>query len=210
VYVTANPQLYRHRSEIDAQFHDIVDVWDVGGWDEEYGTVLPETVTRYGKEALEKYDDKRVIVHYVQPHYPFIGAGTDFDKGHLNDETAELNPWDRIMQGLVDIDRDRIWAAYKRNLERCLPHVRELVDADGYKTVVTADHGNMFGDRARPFPIREWGHPRGIYTKELVKVPWFVPPYDERKAVTEESAREEQPTGASSEVEERLRDLGYR
>jgi hypothetical protein len=211
VYVTANPQLYRHRDDINATFYDVVDVWDSEGWDGGHGTVLPETVARYGKEALAEHDDKRIIVHFVQPHYPFIGAETDFDKGHLETEDdGELNPWDRIMQDRVSVDRERIWELYRDNLQRCLPHVRDLVDATPYKTVVTADHGNMFGDRALPFPIREWGHPRGLYTEQLVKVPWFTPPYEERKAVTEGSTRGGQTTAASTTVEGRLRDLGYR
>jgi len=42
VYVTANPQLYRHASEIDPNLHNVIHVWSKSGWDEEHSTVLPE------------------------------------------------------------------------------------------------------------------------------------------------------------------------
>jgi len=46
----------------------IVDVWDEG-WDSEYQTVLPKTMFKY----LEKHPSlDRVIMHFVQPHYPYL------------------------------------------------------------------------------------------------------------------------------------------
>jgi hypothetical protein len=183
VYVTANPQLYRHSDTINAAFYEVENIWNSEGWNTEYGTVLPETVTKTAKKTLKKYTDKRIIVHFVQPHYPFIESDTHFDKGHLESEEEELNPWDKLMQNKLNISHSRIWDLYEQNLRRCLPHVKELIDSTPYKTAVTADHGNMFGERATPFPIREWGHPRGIYTKELVKVPWLIAPYSDRKEI---------------------------
>jgi len=42
----------------------------------------------------------------------------------------------------------------------------------------------MFGERASPIPIQEWGHPEGIWTDKLVKVPWLEVPYKERRIPT--------------------------
>jgi len=82
--------------------------------------------------------------------------------------------------------------------------MREL----GGKTIVTADHGNMVGERAFPIPFREWGHPRGVYTPELVDVPWLVyergPPDDQRG-----DSRRSRRIADDDVVVERLRDLGY-
>ena len=47
VYVTANPQLYYNREEIDADLHRVMDVWQEEGWNDEYGTVLLETITEH-------------------------------------------------------------------------------------------------------------------------------------------------------------------
>lgn len=208
VYVTANPQLYQNRETIDVEFHNVINIWRKEGWDEEYGTVLPETVTEYALRAAEKYPNKRLMIHYMQPHYPFIGSETNFDKDHLAGSRRE-NIWNQLFLGTLDAKPDDIWRIYEANLERALPHVEDLMQKFSGKTVVTADHGNMVGERAFPLPIREWGHPRGIYTDELATVPWLIFEDGPRRTI-----REDTPTSQSNEIENdvvagRLRDLGY-
>lgn len=51
VYVTANPQLERHREEWDLTLHKTINVWLDDGWDEETGTVLAETMTKAAVDA---------------------------------------------------------------------------------------------------------------------------------------------------------------
>lgn len=91
VYVTANPQFYQYRDELDARFHEVVHVWMDEGWDGEHETVLPETTTDYARTAAERYPNKRLLIHYLQPHYPFIDAGTTFDKGHVRGATRTFS-----------------------------------------------------------------------------------------------------------------------
>lgn len=67
----------------------------------------------------------------------------------------------------------------------------------------------MLGERAWPVPIREWGHPRGIYTEELVKVPWLVIGSDSRPAIVAEEQTRDREAVDQDVVAERLRDLGY-
>jgi hypothetical protein len=208
VYVTANPQLYRNRDSIDVTFHDVIHVWREEGWDEEHGTVLPETVTEYALRAAEEYPNKRLVVHYMQPHYPFIGSETDFDKGHLTGARQE-NVWNQLLQGTLDAEPDDIWRIYEANLERALPHVEILMENLDGKTVVTADHGNMVGERAFPLPIREWGHPRGIYTDELVAVPWLVFENGPRREIRTGDSESQSETVDEGVVADRLRQLGY-
>jgi len=208
VYVTANPQLYRNRGSIRATFHDVIHVWREEGWNEEHGTVLLETVTEYAARAAEEYPDKRLIVHYMQPHYPFVDSETGFDKEHLTGERQE-NVWSQLLHGTLDVERGDIWRIYEANLERALPHVEVLMDALDGRTVVTADHGNMVGERAFPIPIREWGHPRGIYTKELVEVPWLVQKDGPRRKIRREAPATQSSEVAGEVVADRLRDLGY-
>jgi hypothetical protein len=52
-------------------FGKVVDVWSTG-WDEPRGTVLPETVTDAAISALMRADGGRIIVHYLQPHAPYL------------------------------------------------------------------------------------------------------------------------------------------
>lgn len=208
VYVTANPQLYRNRESIAVDFHDVIHVWREEGWDEEYGTVLPETVTEYALRAAEEYPDKRLVVHYMQPHYPFIGSETNFDKGHLTGARQE-NVWNQLLLGTLDAEREDVWRIYEANLKRALPHVERLLETLGGKTVVTADHGNMVGERAFPLPIREWGHPRGIYTPELVSVPWLVHESGPRREIRADDAESQSEQVTDEVVADRLRQLGY-
>jgi hypothetical protein len=210
VYVTANPQFYGNRDELQVEFHEVINIWKEAGWDEENHTVLPETVTEYAQDAAEEYPNKRLLVHYIQPHYPFIGSETEFDKRHLvAPDTGERNVWYQLMTGALDIERETVWQLYVENLDRALPHVEELLTTVEGRTVVTADHGNMVGERAFPFPIREWGHPRGIYTEQLVRVPWLIHDNGPRREVIAG-----QPESRGEDIEEetvadRLKHLGY-
>lgn len=210
VYVTGNPQLYWNRDSIDARFHAVVDVWRADGWDEEEDTVLPETMTEAAIQAAAEYPEKRLLVHYIQPHYPFVGAETGFDKEHISGGNDDVrNMWNRLMEGGLDVDRDRIWELYVDNLRGAMGAVERAMREIRGKTVVTSDHGNMVGERARPFPIREWGHPRGIYTDELVTVPWLIQEADERRTITAGAAASRDPVADDDVVADRLEHLGY-
>ncbi|MDX1747889.1 MAG: hypothetical protein R3324_18300, partial [Halobacteriales archaeon] len=185
VYVTASPILYRGLGQkYEVRFHDRIDVWAEDGWDEEYKTVLPETMTAYALEAAERYPNKRLVVHYIQPHYPFIGFQEFTDPVTVPDPAViESDIWMLLMTGSLDVSRDRVWEAYRSNLDRAMPHIESLLENLTGKVVVTADHGNMVGERARPIPIREWGHPPGVYTPELVTVPWLEYEAGPRKSI---------------------------
>ena len=209
VYVTANPQLYRYRDEIETMLHNVINVWQEDGWDADARTVLPETTTEYAKRAAEQYPDKRLVIHYIQPHYPFINSETKFDKNHLENPDDEEVFWYRIMEGELDVPKEVIWKAYQENLEIVLPFVETLLLELKGKTVVTSDHGNMVGERAYPLPIKIWGHPQGIYTEPLVKIPWLVSQQAERKRTTAEPSRSKTEDIDEGVVQDRLRDLGY-
>lgn len=216
VYVTASP-VYQ-RIDLDSIFHETVDVWD-GNWDSEFKTVLPEDMRRATKEAHERYPNKRILSHFMQPHYPFIGKTAEDIGDHAGYELAYRavkgkektrdapTVWDLLEQGRVK--RDVVWRAYKENLEVALPHVEELINDFPEKTVVTSDHGNMLGELATPFPKRYYGHPWGVRTDELVKIPWLVIDGEHRKDITSEPPVSEREQANSEKVTQRLADLGY-
>ncbi|OYR62119.1 hypothetical protein DJ71_23875 [Halorubrum sp. E3] len=210
VYVTANPQFYRNRERLPTELYDVVNIWQRDGWDEEHQTVLPETVNEYAKEAAATYPNKRLIIHYIQPHYPFLGSEGSFDKNHLNAENPDQERlWDQLMTGELEMSRDSIWQLYVDNLLAALPYVEELMTGLTGKVVVTADHGNMVGERASPFPITEWGHPRGMYTEQLVTVPWLTFENGPRRETVAEEPINEREDVDTDVVSERLADLGY-
>lgn len=201
VYVTANPQYRKHFD--GGRFHEVVDVWAETNWDEGVKTVEPGTLVERTLDVYERFDDKRLLVHFVQPHTPFLG---EFGRAVVGDE--RLSFWRRVMEGELAFEDRDLYCAYCENLVLVLPHVRRLLETLDGKSVVTADHGQMIGERAWPIPIKEYGHPRGIYTSELVAVPWLEYESETRRSVT--TGREATSSEVeSSVVEDRLRDLGY-
>lgn len=221
VYVTANPQV---DVRLDAPFHAVVSVWR-DAWDDEFNTVLPEAMVEATLRAQEKYPNKRIISHFVQPHYPFVGergqalfekqAGIELSRRMATGEAAEsdhLNVWDLLQRGEVD-ERD-VWEAYRENLRVVLPAVQRLVDELSGRTVVTADHGNLVGEYPHPCPVplKMYGHPPGVYAENLVKVPWLVVEGQKRRTVVAEAATARATQSTDEDVDEataRLRDLGY-
>lgn len=212
VYVTANPQLYRIEERIydteplNTRFHDVVNVWQ-DGWDDEHNTVRPEKVTEAVLTAAEDYPNKRILVHYMQPHAPYIG-----DVGSENLPTDYLNFWGSYEDGEFDIDIETARRAYKENLNMVIPHVESLLSKLSGKTVVTADHGELLGERDRPIPIRRYGHPSYTLHPKLITVPWLEHTNGDRKSFVAEDTGVEHETEIQMEdevVKDRLRNLGY-
>jgi hypothetical protein len=197
VYVTANPLVDYW---VGDSFHKVVQVWKMG-WDQEYGTVLPRTMVEHALQAGAMYPDKRLVIHFVQPHYPFLGATSrarigrhaDFTmatREASGDDLAEHTTptvWQLLKAGKVP--QDAVWEAYEENLQIVLPYAELLASKLPGQTVITSDHGNLFGERIPPFWLRAYGHPRGIHVRELVDVPWLVLPIKNRERADLEKAR---------------------
>jgi hypothetical protein len=158
-------------------------------------------------EIKDEFPNKRLLVHFMQPHFPFIGS--DFESGNLKEGNGSFF-WHELMTGERKISKDDIWKAYTNTLKEALPFVSDLLERLEGKTIVTSDHGNMIGERAFPVPIVEWGHPPGIYTEELVKVPWFVHENGDRKKIVTEPTQSRSKQTTDDIVDDRLKQLGYK
>lgn len=202
VYVTASPQLHSFRHEIGVKFHDVVNIWQHEEKLWNGATPPPEVTTEKAIDTANKNPHKRLIVHYTQPHHPFIGQGDTVP--------VDGTMWRAIREGTLEISRKTLWNAYADNLKQAFPHVERFMKEVPGRTVITSDHGNMLGERGFPLPVRIWGHPRGIYEPELVRVPWLVYDDGSTKTVREgKPKREEDPVGDTS-VKQRLERLGYK
>jgi hypothetical protein len=210
VYVTGTTMLYRNsvlQNSVDHNLHAVVDVWedaiDVGEWG-----ITPERMAKAAREAHEQYPNKRLIVHFIQPHIPFIGEFGEERFGHI-----EGSIWQQQRRGQLDASREELWRAYRENLQCALPSVRELLERLPGRTVVTADHGQLIGERLWPIPFTDYGHPSGTYCDELVKVPWHVNENGDRKRITADQPDAEYDQKGDDELddkaEEHLRQLGY-
>lgn len=76
VYVSANPWINSlaqwNGFDPRNKFYKILDVWD-WGWEKERKTIPPHKVTEAGLNVSERYGEKKIIIHYLQPHYPYKG-----------------------------------------------------------------------------------------------------------------------------------------
>lgn len=203
VYVTASPQL----TACKATFAHVEHVWQ-SEWNNQLNTVMPSSVTEAALKINERFPKKRLIVHYMQPHYPFIGeTGRRIEEQasfHLTPKGTSI--WEKLQGG--ELSEVEVRQAYRENLELVIPEAQRLVDSLRGKTVITSDHGNLFGKQVSPLPIRVYGHPARIHDHELTAVPWVEFPFESRRKITYRSEPMTQ-TEDFAEVEERLNDLGY-
>ena len=200
VYVSANPNFRKVADDIEAEVHAYIDVWDEVAGDGGANIVPPETVTEVTLEVAAEYPRKRLLVHYVQPHYPFLGP----TGRKMFDPSTTLRDTSRH----VSENAPELRSAYKENVDIVLAEVSDLLPKLQGKTVVSADHGELLGERLSPIPFRAYGHPLGVYVDELVTVPWHVYINGARKDIVAEP-----PIDADSidpeRIERQLRDLGY-
>lgn len=208
VYTTANPQLQKHIKSIGVEFHELLNVWNTDRWDAKRGTVVPPEMTAACLESLETYPHKRHVFHYLQPHYPFVDTSLEqAGRGIIEEFGTDI--WGLKMRGELDYPRERIVAAYTDNLRQALDSIEALLDSVSGRVVVTSDHGNMVGDRSRPIPITEWGHPSGTYTPQLVEVPWLVVEAGERPTIEADQSDYDRQAVEDAVMTDRLKDLGY-
>jgi hypothetical protein len=205
VIITANPHIGFIKSEV----HNFVPLWETEYWDHELNTTHPKDVVDKALELNEQYPNKRLFIHFVQPHVPFIGPkGREIDHQGmgggelLNGRQRELDSvWNRVIRG--KLDHDEVWDAYVENLEMTMPHIEQLVDKLHGKSVISADHGQAFG---------EWGqYGHGSWVEPVYNVPWFEVESDDRKTITkgEETVSTYMLDSDEEEITARLQDLGY-
>jgi hypothetical protein len=77
IYISGNPYINSKMMiggfNAKRHFYKIVDVWDFG-WDSKLGTVPPREINKATLRYYLKYPQKRFIVHYLQPHAPYLSA----------------------------------------------------------------------------------------------------------------------------------------
>jgi hypothetical protein len=188
-------------------FTSLEEVWR-SNWNAKFGTVLRKDVTdRAIIESRQKNPD-RLIVHYMQPHWPFVPA-MDVSEGRGMSLPTDGNPvergdgkdvWGMLRDGEVDVEG--VWEGYQDNLRYVLEEVAVLLDnIDAQQAVITSDHGNAKG---------EWGiydHPIHMPLKCLRKVPWVETQASDKH--TREPTDESNSVDTTQGIEDRLKSLGY-
>lgn len=184
VYISANPFADKFLKE---RVHKLISVWRTD-WSREDDTVLPGVMCERTLEVARQYPSKRIVAHFIQPHYPYIGheelnvskfysarpvAEQPKGGGYKDDSFFSISA--KLVYARAMKDRDTHWRAYMDNLRAALLHVQKLVKVLPGKTVISADHGEAFGEKiSRLLPIRVYGHMECMRIKALTRVPWFV------------------------------------
>lgn len=195
VYVTGNPYITILE---DDTFHDVYidEAWNTAGT-----AAAPGRMTDAAIRAHEDHPDKRVVVHYMQPHLPIIAPGWE----HVNEDISYYKDEYFPDNGL---SIEKLYQAYKANLRYVLDHVDELLAAIEGKVLITSDHGELLGERQRPIPIRGFNHHENLYVDGLLSVPWLEIENGPRREIHPD------PPAAAINVDDRakqeqLRALGY-
>lgn len=84
VYISGHPAFNSKTKvggiEARKYFHKVIDVWD-WGWDENLETTPPEVMLEGLNEAEKKYPKKKKILHFMQPHAPYLDVSTNSKRG---------------------------------------------------------------------------------------------------------------------------------
>lgn len=199
VYVSANLWYAKLQDEIGADIYRFVPV-ERDAFDGE--TSHPETVTQIAKAENEQHPNKRLIVHYLQPHQPYFD-----EEGELFRLLANFPR--ELKKGDGPDDQKTVIDAYRSTLRVALSSVKDLLNDLTGRTVITADHGELLGERSGPLPIRQYGHPRGAFVDPLLKVPWFVIDSDDRKDIVGGKVSDSISVDDTT-VDDQLEALGYK
>lgn len=163
--VTGNTWTDRY---VDAgEFAALDEVWKYA-WDDDPGTVPARAVTDRAIALARERNPEFLVIHYMQPHHPFVPDPIEGDEGMVRsgEESSPANPWISLRRGKVR--KGRVWEAYEANLRYVLEEVEVLLSNIEGRVVITADHGNLFG---------EWGlygHPMYTPVPAVLDVPWAV------------------------------------
>lgn len=216
VYITSNP--YGIKFKEHTNFFTTINLLDK--WDEEFETVLPSDVQTAAINAASQYPNKRLIIHFMQPHMPHIGekskeirqklsvGGWSGGIDELEEQKTKYSIFDAVSDG--EITHYELRESYKQSLKIVLDHVETLVDRIEGKKIISSDHGELLGEKLLPFlGPRKYSHHTDLKTPELRLVPWLIIDSEDRRKVIEESPPETNTTDQDG-LEEKLAALGYR
>jgi len=108
VYVNSNPLIPYKIPGWENRFHRAVNATE-DAWSDEYMTMLPKEVGRIARLTRARHPRKKVIVHFMQPHRPYMALkDTEFDlfglkrfKERMDGETP--GPVDKVRKFIGDL-----------------------------------------------------------------------------------------------------------
>lgn len=165
--------------------------------------IHPDFVTEAGVEIINDMDEsEKAILHYMQPHEPFVNAESDISRNWPNSTEAR-------MFNTEEETYKKLMSNYKDNHRFILDELKKLLSKvpDDKSIVISADHGNITNTF---FNVRyALGHPNHIFFSRNVRyVPWI----NVNQADVQSDVEHEQDdlSSDSRDIHEQLESLGYK
>jgi hypothetical protein len=158
--------------------------------------LVTDLAIQHGREV----EPDRMLVHYIQPHYPYYSVVEEGEREELRD--WEQFPFPHLKRD--EVDQTTVWNRYLKELKSGLDAVSTLLkNYDAEKVAITADHGEAFGER---FALkRGYKHRVGMLHPKVRKVPWTVTSATDRGSRRPDIELKEDDTSRR----EKLEALGY-
>jgi hypothetical protein len=198
IYVTGNH--YAERLDQSA-LREFVTAHEVGDWAYESASPPANIITDLAIQTSRKSEWDRCIVHYMQPHKPFISRSGSRSEFTVKQWSTGYGPYHRYFNG--EISLADLHDEFTENLRYVLDEVEILLNnVDAPNTVLTADHGQALGEGGL------WDHTAGVNHPSMRCVPWV-----ETSAVDTHEYQPEEYQSAEYDdeiVKQNLKMLGYR
>lgn len=186
------------------EWYALDEVWRTV-WDDELSCIPPRHITDRTIRTARETDAERVFAWYQQPHAPY--RSLDCEDPLTHDQVGKLETdretvWDLLICGELEVER--AWEAMLDNLRWVLDDVQLLMEnVDAERVVLTADHGEGFGEMRGLL----WGHGPGLPHPALIRVPWVELSATDEGTHDPILGTDEYEHGSS--VTEQLEALGY-
>ncbi|MDL0118514.1 hypothetical protein PNQ29_03255 [Halobacterium salinarum] len=158
--------------------------------------LVTDLAIEHGRES----NPDKLIVHYIQPHYPYYSAIESGERDELTE--WEVFPFGQLRFG--EVSKATVWSRYMSELRSGLNAIDVLLENyDAGQVAITADHGEAFGERY--LGIRGYKHRVGMLHPKVRRVPWATTSASD----TGERVPDIDVESSGQSREEMLKSLGY-
>ncbi len=168
------------------------------------GGTPPRYVTERAITVSREQDFDRMILHYLQPHPPYVANAIESGR--------ELEKYEYDWWGYLGEtgDYETVWNTYLDELRYALDDIELLLEnLDANTVAISADHGEAFGE------FWEYGHHTGSINPYVRKVPWVETTASDQRTHTPDTTPpakqiDHKNGNGGKSTEDRLEALGYK
>lgn len=174
-------------------------IGEEGPFGHKEGNTPPRYVTDRGIAVGREHNFDRLMLQYHQPHTPW------FSKALEENRSLKYHEYDWWNYYYETGELEGIWEAYMSDLRYVLDDIEILLNnLDAERVVITADHGEAFGE----YGIL--GHNLGSLHPEVRRVPWIVTSAEDNGTHSPVIEEPDNTKMSREELDEQLEALGYK